>query len=629
MAKKSVIHGGHKAIHAHFIDAMLDIAEQQNFSDPDPNALRNGIKPGQWDGAPWNNMPPGSPITVLGKKGQTVYVISATGDLHDVDRWDLPTLMQLFAPYPNFALWAWPAFGKAETDPETGEPTPPKVKRLERDKAITCIISEAGRRGIFDPQENVRGRGGWRAQDQFVWHSGAHLWTVKTKVDGKTNKATGWTLQHAKPSEFDGYFYKKDREILRPWQEHVGVYDSPAHQLLEDLKTWNWERPYLDPILLLGWIASALMGGALEVRPIVFTTGGAGVGKSTLHGIIRAIYGDTLYSTANTTAAGIYQNIGQDSRPVAVDEFEAKANSSKEQTIIELARQAYSGAKLYRGGSNHEGIEFELRSSFMFSAINPPPLGVQDKTRMAILNLRKLDKGHGRQPTISDVAGRMILRQIMDGYHDYYWHILPNWKRILNQVGFDARAIDTYGTLLACAELLVGREGMSSTGFDANDEEWVIDAIRTATAAEISEQMEKWQDVMHRLLSSPIDHWTGGERLTVGSVLESYEANSLQLEEARARLAHVGLGLRPSGQPGTGPCLAIPHSDAMLDKIFKDSDYYAGGWVNVLKQAPEAVVLRNLDKRYKNIKINRLAKNCLLVDLKAYDAYSVPEGMEA
>lgn len=628
MAKKPVIQGGKKAIKAHFSDALLDIAEQQNFSDPDPNLLRNGIKPGQWEGAPWNNMPPGCPITVLGQKGDTVYVISATGDLAGVDRWDLPTLMRLFAPFPNYALWSWPAFGKAETDPETGEPVPPKVKRLERDKAITCIISEAGRRGIFDPQENVRGRGGWRAQDQFVWHSGTHLWTVKTKVD-KENRATDWTLQVAKPSEFDGYFYRKDRETLRPWQEHIGVYDSPAHQLLQDLKTWNWERPYLDPILLLGWIGSALMGGALEVRPIVFTTGGAGVGKSTLHGIIRTIFGDTLYSTANTTAAGIYQNIGQDSRPVAVDEFEAKANSAKEQTIIELARQAYSGAKLYRGGSNHEGIEFELRSSFLFSAINPPPLGVQDKTRMAILNLRKLDKGHGRYPTISDVAGRMILRQVMDGYHDFYWHILPAWKRILNRVGFDARAIDTYGTLLACAELLVGRAGMSDVGFDAEDEDWIVDAIKAATATEISEQVEKWQEVIGRLFSASIDHWSSGERMTVGGVLEAYEHGSMPIEDARARLAHVGLGLRPAGQPAPGHCLAIPHSDPMLERIFKDTDYHSGGWANVLKQAPEEVVPRGLDKRWRNIKINRMAKNCLLVDLKAYDAFTVPEGMEA
>jgi len=628
VAKKPVIQGGIKGTRAHFADAMLDIAEKQNFSDPSPNDLRGGIKPGQWQGAPWDNMPPDCPITVLGKKGSTVFVISASGDLYAVDRWDLPTLMQLFAPFPNYALWAWPAFGKAETDPATGEQIPPKVKRLERDKAITCIISEAGRRGNFDPHDNVRGRGGWRAQDRFIWHSGSHLWAVDTKTD-KENRAKDWKLTVAKPSEYDGTFYAKDREILRPWQEHIDINDSPAHQLLSDLKTWQWERPYLDPILLLGWIGSAMMGGALDVRPIAFTVGGAGVGKSTLHGIIRTIFGDTLYSTANTTAAGIYQNIGQDSRPVAVDEFEAKAGSSKEQSIIELARQAYSGAKLYRGGANHEGVEFELRSSFLFSAINPPPLGVQDRTRMAILNLKRLDKGAGTYPVISDVAGRMILRQVMDGYHDFYWHILPAWKRTLHKVGFDARAIDTYGTLLACAELLVGRHGMTDMGFDANDEDWVIDAIRTATASEISEQMEKWHEVIQRLLSTVIHQWKAGEQSTVGKVLEMFEAGVLQLEEARERLAMIGLGLRPAGKPASGMCLMIPHSDPALERIFDGTDYYRGGWANVLKQAPDDVVLRGLEKRWHNIKINRLAKNCLLVDMKAYDNATMPEGMEA
>src|SRR3546814_12076676 len=103
----------------------------------------------------------------------------------------------------------------------------------------------------------------------------------------------------------------------------------------------------------------------------------------------------------------------------------------------------------------------------MFSAIMPPVLGVQDRTRMIILNLNTLDKTKATtQPVISDQAGRMILRQLMDGFHDYYWHILPKWRQILAdpRLPFDARAIATYGTVLACAELLVGEQGMIDAG---------------------------------------------------------------------------------------------------------------------------------------------------------------------
>ncbi len=617
---------------------MMAIEQQQQLTDPDPNDPRDGIRPGQWAGAPWDAMPPKCPITVLGMKGDSVFVISATGNLHEVTRWDQPTLVKLFAPYTNYLLWAWPAFGKSEGTDEDGNPKPPKVKRLERDRAITAIITEAGRKGIFDPMENVRGRGGWKTDDQqFIWHSGSSLWLVETAIDKSTGRAKDWKLKRAQPSEYMGHFYKRDSNTVDPWQSPVSADDSPAHEILQDLKTWNWERGYLDPLFLLGHIACGFMGAALEARPILFTTGGAGVGKSTLHGVIKAIYKSLLYSTANTTAAGIYQNIGQDSRPVAVDEFEAKANSLKEQGIIELARQSYSGAKLYRGGANHEGVEFELRSSFMFSAIIHPPLTHQDKTRMAILNLNKLDRKHGREVVIKDEWGRMILRQVMDGWHDFTNFILPKWKRLLSdpRLPFDARAIDTYGTLLAAAELLVGEIGFIDAGMRRDDlieheivldYDHLIDTLQEATAGEMAERTEKWQDVVERLMSASIDQWKSGEKYTVGRTIEMLEKGFHDIYMARDILATVGLGIRERGKPTRGYGLAIPYSDPKLDRIFFGSDYHSGGWTLALKQAPVPVVPRGLDRRYQNVKINRLTKFCTIVDLAGYDEMTTPEG---
>lgn len=632
MPKPPKIQTGKAAGRAKFRDAQLTLAEKREFFDPEPNSPRNGIKPGQWEGAPWAALPPDCPITVLGKKGDTVYIIDAMGELQAISRWDHPTIMRLFTPFVNFPLWAWPGFGDGGKD-EDGNPLPPKVKRLERDRAATALIAEAGRKGLFDPQQNVRGRGGWKvADDRFVWHSGKYVWTVDVKTDGN-NRAVDWNLQIMKPDEHGGFFYAQDADTIQPWQTHVDVTESPAHQLLQDLGSWNWERPKVDPIFLLGWIGSAFLSGALDVRPILFTMGGAGVGKSTLHGIIQALFGPALYSTANTTAAGIYQNIRQDSRPVAVDEFERKANSSKETPIVELARQSYSGAKGYRGGANGEGTEFELRSSFLFSAILPPVLGVQDRTRMIILNLKALDKARAtRQPVISDVAGRMILRQLMDGFHDFHWHILPRWREILadRRLGFDQRAIDTYGTVLACAELLVGEEGVIAAGLPedsllpgAIDTDYLIEILREATAADRAEQVPQWQQVIEKIMGGKIEAYKSGERLTVGGVIEALETAPewMDLKEARARLALMGLGLREPGGRFAGYCLAIPHADDNLDRLFADSDFHHGGWTLALRQAPETVVPKGLEKAEKTVKINRVAKTVTLVDLTGFDAW--------
>jgi hypothetical protein len=101
--------------------------------------------------------------------------------------------------------------------------------------------------------------------------------------------------------------YTRGKPTIEPWHEPVAADESPAKRILDDLATWNWQRPYLDPVLVLGWIASSLMGGALKARPIVFTTGGHGVGKSTLHELITNTLQGVVNTAVDTTAAGIYQ----------------------------------------------------------------------------------------------------------------------------------------------------------------------------------------------------------------------------------------------------------------------------------------------------------------------------------
>jgi len=607
---------GIQAIRAHFLEATAE-EDRAGILDPDPNLPRDGVKPGEWDGAPWDCLPPDCPVRVLGHNGNVTYCVSATGQLHAVEKWDASTLANLFAPQLNYAFWAWPGFGAGGKDSD-GNPLPPKVKRLERDKCAFALIAEGKRRGLFDPEKRVRGRGGWMAANgDFIWHSGEWLWCASAKGE----------LGRAAPGEMDRALYTRAPDVDRPWATPVSIEDSPAQSILEDLKTWNWERPWLDPVLFLGWVACAFMGGALDWRPIVFTTGGAGVGKSTLHRITQALLGDSLIALVDTTAAGIYQHVGHDSLPVTVDELEAKKGSSKATSVIELARLASSGGRMARGGANHEGTTFQARSAFMFSAIIPPPMGVQDKTRMALLNLKRLDKRHSREPVVRDTDGRMLLRQIMDGWSDFRARILPDWKRTLHLAGFDARAMDTYGTLLAAAELLLGPDALEQMGLDVADQQRLAETLASAFKAERAEQTEKWLECLEHLLSAPIDSHRGGKRLSVGRILVEFQRGDLDLVYAREDLAMAGLGLKKAGAPGTGPYLCVPAQHPALVKIFQETDFYEGGWWNALKQAPESIVLRGLEQRHHTVKIDKVAKFCLLIDLGAYDRAS-PEGVE-
>jgi hypothetical protein len=615
MAKKAQTQTGRRAIAAIFADAAREIEDGAAPADPDPNLSRDGIAPGAWDGFPHDRMPPDCPIRVVGRSAEDglVYCISASGHLRRMERWDMPALAGLFAPQLNYMMWAWPGWGKKKVfNPET-EAMEERlvVNRVERDKVMMALVNEAAKRPDFDPNTQHRGRGGWEdAQGRFLWHSGGWLWT-----------ADGRRLERARPMMHEGYLYTRQAATIEPWAEPVTAEESPARRILEDLRTWNWQRPYLDPVLVLGWIATALMGGALKARPIVFTTGGAGVGKSRLQELVRSALEGAVITSVNTTAAGIYQRAKQDSLPFMVDELESKPGSTRAESVIELARVAYTGGDISRGGQDHEATTFTARNSFFFSAIIPPPMEAQDKTRMALLNLGQLDRPgkSGRDLVLKPATdGRMILRQVMDGWGEFKGRILPDYATLLGEQGLSARAIDTYGTLLAAAELLVGQDVLEAIGLPVAEASHLGELIAAATSAERTENMEHWHKALDHLYQSTIDKWTAGEKPTIGTVLDNFRRAAFGLDETRHRLELVNLGAVPAGTaPNAGPCVAVPMTGPMLDRIYGDTAFQKGGWYTALKQAPKAIV-----PGAHKVRIAGMVKHCLLVDLAAFDAWA-------
>lgn len=611
---------GKKAIRAIFATAQRQIEDEKPPHDPNPNEPRDGYRPGQWPGAPHDALPPNCPVHVVGRDTEgTVWCVTATGHMRAVEKWDMPTLVDLFAPQVNFLYWAWPAFGKKKTaDEDGGTKEELRVMRVEKDKVATCLINQAAKRPDFAPASQHRGRGGWKDKTgRFIWHSGGWLWTSEK---GR--------LEKTRPAEHEGFLYTRQPPTIEPWDEPVNHDETPARRILEDLRTWKWERPYLDPALCLGWLATSLMGGALKTRPVIFTTGGAGVGKTTMRELFRNVLDGAVFAVADTTAAGIYQKLKSDSLMVMVDELESKPGSSRAQSVIDLARIAYSGDDMARGGQDHHGVTFKMHASFFFSAINPPPMTEADKSRMAILNLERLNaaEGIGRKSTVViDADGRMLLRQVMDGWTDFNGRLLQNWWDCLQRQKLDARAIDTFGTLLAAAELLVGPQGLEDIGLPIDDETRLGEMIAAATKLERAERLDNWHKCLNRLLDSTIEAWRDGVKPTIGSVIEAVGSGKaypkgLELTDAQERLQLVNCSLRKPGDPGEGPCLAIPSDGPALLRIFADTPYAAGGWYGALKQAPKDIVRREDGNRQK-MKINGVTRHCLLVDMKKFADY--------
>lgn len=585
-------------------------------SDPPVGRTRNGIKPGYWGlrseyGVPEpSEIPSDCPVIPLGHKGGAMWLLDAAGQVVEVaakgfGRGDIEAL---FGDRMGYCYWAWPRHDKKG-----------KVSGIRVEGVRESLWGEAFRKGIFEELDSVRGRGVWLSNTkELIIHSGDRLY-----VGGKMRTA----------GVYDGKIYPRSAAILHPWPEPVN--GDAAEQLLGLFTRFSWARPKTDALLMLGWIGVAMFSGAMRVRPSILVTGDKGRGKTTLQDILKVFFGSYIVSTTNTTPAGIYQKVNQDARPIGIDELENSGDSTLPIRIVEIARQSYSGGLMLRGGSNHSGVEFACRSSFLLSMINPPALPPQDLSRLGILILRRPPEANrGPAPVLKDddELGSKIMRRMMDGWHEFD-AIFARYREVLLSGGHEERGCDTYGTLLTCAHIMLGEEGLMRFAHPTVDLSKWSKRLSIASMPELEDQGPTWLRCLNFMLTKNIDIWRGGGQMTVGAVLEYLENNSdASINQTNVKLAQVGLKLLtprefkwPQGKTApSGNILAIPNVSPQVGRIFEGSPWTAGaggesGWRLPLKDAPDGVLIEGMGNQNR-VTINMAVGRCLLIDLAALDA---------
>jgi hypothetical protein len=573
---------------------------------PEPGEALHGIEAGSWSklklADEWG-LPPGCPVTPLGHLGSTGYFIDPAGQLQAFNKpYGKGDILALFLGDANYLMWAWPRRGKDG-----------RVDGFAAEDANSILMSACRLKGIWTAQEKLLGRGMWKsAGKELVFHAGMHL-----HIGGRERP----------PGEFENYVYPSRPAIPRPWPEKA---DPASIQLLMPiLRSWNWDRPEIDPILLAGWLGAAWLGSAVEQRPAAFILGDKAVGKSTLQALVKMLFGGALIQAGDTTAAGIYQTLGQDCLPVAIDEFESKPDPRKAAAIVELARVSYSGGKLRRGGDRHDSVEFQLRSAFLFSAINMPPFHPQDLSRTIMLQLRPLP--HDQPDVILNepwlaMIGRMILRRIMDEWYRYE-ETYKAFKAELAAGRMDSRGRENFGRLLTCYDMLFhdgwDEERLRHPTSDGELVPW-RELLNPRKMIEFEGQTENWRLCLDQMLSVAVDAWRNGLRRTVGQVICEFYENpaEMPLDQARLLLSQAGLTIvirngdtRQSGRRPGGAWLAVPNQDALTRALFKDSKWYgesnAGTWSFALRQAPRAICEPN------QARINGRHGRAVLISLEA------------
>lgn len=528
-------------------------------------------------------LPPECPVIPLGRLGDTFYFLDALGQLQSyrAEKLTRMSIASLFGHKSHLLECYWP---RLTQDKDTKEW---RVSGWKPELGQITMVTACSRAGIWNPRDKVRGGGAWLGPDgELIWHLGGDV--LIQPVAGERYCRD--------PGVIDGHVYPAGPKQLRPADaEQPCNAAGPAAALLDMLKTWRFHRADVDPVLLLGWIGAAFLGGALPWRPIVWITGGRGTGKSTLQKLIYGLFGkEGMIELADTSRAYIQQTLKYDSKPVFLDEAESNEDNRKINDMVALARIAASGGKIGRGGADHQGQEFVINSCFGFLSILIPSMLPADISRTAILSLHPLPSDQP-EPRMSarqaETLGRKLRRRLLDQWKRADATIAA-YRAAMQRAGHDARGQDVFGVLLACADLLLHDYPPDSDTLAGWSEKMKADGM-----AEFDIETNDEQACLNYLLTSRLENHKDRMQMSVGEWIRCAAASSASGEElpatvdvAQRVLGGIGLKVEYQGRP-KAKWLAVGSNHRGLVKLFEGTRWAGrpgstGVYVQALKRLP-------------------------------------------
>lgn len=564
------------------------------------------IPAGEWEKMNFvqdNGLPQAAPIIPLGYDDGAVYYLSARDTITQLGpRMGKGDIDLLCTPCRSFPVWAWPRRNSE------GVITP---GNFNAEAARQVLFMAAEDAGPWDPLERERGRGAWRDDEtgELVLHLGTELLTAEGP------RPLGMRGRHVYPARAPIPAPAASSAIDADLGEH-----GPGHALMDLFSTWEWTRGEADARLLMGWLACAFVGGALQWRPYVFLTGDQGAGKSTLLELIEHAIGEGgLLKSEDATEAGIAQVLGFDALPVLLDEMENELDGRRASNIVKMARRASSGSQRIRGGQDHKSASFVIRSCFIFAAINPPTLDDQDVSRMALLSMRPFGSGTPRRRFDArevSALGRAIHRQVVDWFRTDEKTGLPYFEALLQQFrealivegGHNDRGADTFGYLMA------GYWAATELAMPHADEvSELVAPLHKDTLTEYENMKPGWRKCLDFLLDCQpralerqaqtsvrqiLEHWRDCEARGVSVDLEDPSGRIEDWRDVNRKLARVGLSVKfKKGQAKTfiNAQLFVPNSNPALAPLFDQTSWRSmspalpGQWGPAMRIAPSEV----------------------------------------
>jgi energy-coupling factor transporter ATP-binding protein EcfA2 len=515
---------------------------------------------------------PGSAVTALGVDGKYFQYLDCLQQLRAVDTHTRDVIRGLYGGRSDLLERAWPRWSRSETDP--------KIIGWVHEDGAAAMQRACAEKGVWAARERVRGPGAWPdGQGGLILHCGD-----KVLLRGPKG-GDDWR----RPGEIGGVVYPAGPPGPRPADCDDGAGRAAADELLAAIGTWRWRRPEVDAQIALGWTVAAMVGGALAWRPLAWVTGDRGTGKSTLLELIGALMGGEtgLVRASDASEAGIRQAVMHATLPVTLDELEAEADNRRQLAVVKLARQAASGGFVLRGGADHKGQEFRVRSCFLFSSILLPPILDQDISRIALLELDQLPRG-ATPPKIDPAhwaaLGRRIRRRCWDLWPRLH-ETLELYRAALARAGHGARGCDQFGTLLALADLVLHGGEPDGEVLDG----WAA-RLAAGAVADQTDESDSWQRMLGHLCSQVLDVYRSGIRFTVGELIAAAadlpdNGTGFDWREARKHLRRIGIGIEGTRDEAR---VEIANQHDSLSALFRDTRWAAGVHRQDVRRIPGA-----------------------------------------
>lgn len=459
-----------------------------------------------------------------------------------------------------------------------------EAERRIMKQAKDWMLDETGGRK-FNP-DMVRARGVWRDAEGIVYNAGDACFLVR--ADGGMEQVDGVR---------EPFIYDAGAPLIHPAAD--ALTDEEGARLVDFYRARPWVMPCAGE-LVAGWMACAVLAGALPFRPQIWINAPAFTGKSYLmRDILRALggkgAGDSVsgghavqFEGGGTSTAAIHQRIGRDALPVLFDEAESNGAGRSARNLagmLDLVRSAATSGDigLSKGGADGTAKNYKMHCSFLFFSIANNLDREADTSRFLVLRLSPLMDAAARAAMWQSQEAARTMTQGQDFTARLFTRLLRAVPALLDNARtirkhlmdakYNARRAELLGLLLA------GAHALTKSG--AVDDAYLEHAAAVAQDVEKTQERESDpQRCIDTLLGYSMP-WLGGGRISVAQLCEvaARETDTERKQNACRALGALGLRWRDDLD-----ALQVNTTARGLRELYKSTDWQGGNVAAMLAE---------------------------------------------